>query len=219
MVRQVLLDKHGETGFSEADRRALKETYGIDLPTGALSVRAMERLAPALDPIVVAEDLQHARAALTTFAAAVAIDSDLYTFSCGDAVIGLYRPESVVGRRFVHLTHRDQEVVELYRRGDDAWMNEDVFENVITESFGGSAVLTGTLRRYPNLLEAGDRVVAASDGIGPRGGGEGLRREAVEVVLELSEAQPAIDLVEAQLLGLDGADYQDNIGVAVLDVE
>ena len=151
---------------------------------------------------------------------AVAVDNDLYTFSTGDAVVGLFRPSQPVGRRFIHLTARDQAVVELFcEPGTDFREHADLYENVITASMGDSCVLTGTLRRYPNLLEPGDRVVACSDGIGPRGEERGLTRDEIEAVLEEHPGTNAARaLVKGQIADLKRDEYQDNIGVVVLNV-
>lgn len=217
VVRQVLLDEKGREGFDARDAAAVKKDHGITVPTGPLTLAEMQRLAPRLDEVVAYKDAEEDKAALTTFAAAIAVGNDLYTFSCGDAVVGLYRPGRDDGKRFVHLTHRDQQVVELFGEGGQAWRGSDVYENVITDSFGGSSVLSGTLRRYPNLLEPGDQVVAASDGLGPRGGGEGADRDDVEDAL--AGGGTARALVEKQLERLSRGEYQDNIGVVVLNVD
>jgi hypothetical protein len=219
VVRQVFLDVAGDRGFDGADARRLAAD-GATLPVGALSLAQMQRLAPVLDDVL-ARRAGQPRNALATFATAVVVGSDLYTFSSGDAVAGLYRPGQKPGQRFMHLTHRDQAVVELWEKaadGDDAWRTADnVYQNVITDMLGERGTLTGTVRRYPALLQPGDRVVAASDGVGPRDGGEGLDRARLEQVLD--DGGDADAIVAAQRVGVDGDDYQDNIGVVVLEVE
>lgn len=218
VVRQALF---GDGRYDARDRETLLAAADVDLPTGPLSHAAMRSLAGELAPVVekLAEEDVHA---LTTFAVAVSVDDDVYCFTTGDAVIGLYRPTEPAGERFLHLTHRDQAVVELFRDEDPALnleQHEDTFENIITDSLGGSTKLSGTLRRYEHLLARGDRLLAFSDGLGARGGG-GLDRKGVERALEgLSPRQnPARALVRAQLADLSPGDYQDNIGVALLVV-
>jgi serine/threonine protein phosphatase PrpC len=221
IVRHVLFDGAGDGRFDAKDKRRLRVEHDVELPTGRLSPVRMRMLAPHLDePIAaLAEDDRHA---LTTFAVALAIDDDLYTFSSGDAVVSLYRPTEKQGERFVHLTHRDQAVVELlFDEQADLEEHDEVYENVITDSFGDSAHLTGTMRRYPGLLEPGDRVVVSSDGIGPRGDGRGLSRAGVEAAIGGADegGRLARALVDAQLADLEDGEYQDNIAVAVLTVE
>lgn len=221
VVRQVLLDRSGDGRFDQNDRAWLQRNAGITLTTGRMSPTEMRLVAAQLDDVV--ERLaEEGREALCTFAVAVSVGNDVYTFSSGDAVVGLYRPDEPEGRRFVHLTHRDQAVVELYKERHELDLEEyaDEYENLITDSFGDSARLSGTLRRFPNLLEPGDRVVVASDGLGPRGGEGGLSREEIETVLEQdgTARQLAKALVSEQVKDLEPGEYQDNIGVAVLTV-
>ncbi len=222
VVRQVLLDLREKGAFEAHNRAHLVEEAGVQMTTGPMTPAEMAAKAPELEQLigVLADDDRHA---LTTFAAAVAYDNDLYCFSTADAVVGLYRPQEPEGERYLHLTHRDQMVVELFQRHQsevDLDEHEDVYENLITDSLGDSAVLTGTLRRYPNLLEEGDRVVVHSDGLGPRGEGKGLDRRGVERALESasSKTNPARALVRAQLEDHSRGEYQDNVGVAVLTV-
>ena len=221
VVRQVLLDRKGDGRFDARDRAALERLSDIDLPTGPMTDTQMKRLAPKLDAVVRTLDEQ-GRSALTTFAAAVVVGDDLYAFSSGDAVVSLHRPSEPKGHRLLNLTHRDQEVVALYAKGGDTWKRHgEVYENVITDAFGDSARLTGTLRRYPNVLRPGDRVVVSSDGLGPRSDrGQGLDRKGMERVLDQNpEAGAAARaLVRLQVKGLTPDEYQDNVGVAVLDV-
>lgn len=218
VIRQVLFDRDGSGRYDYGDRQTLRREMGVDLPAGKLSVREMQMIAPQLDQVI--QDMEgQDKSALTTFAAAIAVGNDLYTFATGDAVIALYRPEEPEGKRVIHLTHRDQVVVELYRDQVELDGREDVYENVITDALGDSGELAGTLRRYPNLLEPGDRVIACSDGLSPRGEGRGVDRPTLEEQLESAAGNPARALVRAQLEGLEPDEYQDNIGVVVLEVD
>lgn len=218
VVRQALL---GDGRYDQRDRASLQQESDVDLPTGHLTHGKMEELAKDLDPVVdalAAADIH----AYTTFALALAVDDDVYCFTTGDAVVGLYRPTEPAGERFLHLTHRDQAVVELFRDEEsDLEGHEETYENVITDSFGDSTVLTGTLRRYPHLLTSGDRLLVFSDGLGPRGGGRGLDRQGFEATLErvTRRQSPARALVRAQVHDVESGEYQDNVGVAVLVVE
>ncbi len=219
VIRQVLFDFESDGRFDAGDKTALRQRFGVELPVGKLTVAEMQRIAPRLDAAITALD-ERDRSALTTFAVAVAVDNDLYTFSSGDAVVGLFRPSRPAGKRLIHLTDRDQAVVELYRNDGDFGAHPDLYENVITDSIGDSAVLTGTIRRYPNLLEPGDRVVAASDGLGPRGPGRGLDRKAIETILADNPGpEAARALVKAQIADLEPDEYQDNVGVTVLTID
>lgn len=219
VIRQVLLDYRDDGRYGADDRRRLEREVGVELPTGRLTVAEMQRLAPQLDAAVAARDQQDA-SALTTFAVAVAVDNDLYTFSSGDAVVSLFRPSEPRGRRVIHLTDRDQAVVELFKEPADWRASGDLFENVITAALGDSGRLSGTLRRYPDLLEPGDRVIAHSDGLSPRDTGHGLDRAHMEEILARSSPRGAARaLVKGQLEDLEPDDYQDNIGVVVLTVE
>jgi serine/threonine protein phosphatase PrpC len=222
VVRQVLFDLRDKGAFEAHNRAHLFNEAGVHMTTDTMTPAEMAAKAPELEQLIgtLAKEDRHA---LTTFAAALACDNDLYCFTTGDAVVGLYRPKEPAGERYLHLTHRDQMVVELFQRASqevDLDEHEDVYENLITDSLGDSAVLTGTLRRYPNLLEEGDRVVVHSDGLGPRGGGRGLDRRGVERALERvgPKDNPAQILVRAQLEDLVPGEYQDNLGVAVLTV-
>jgi len=217
VIRQVLFDSKRDGEFDAGDRDRLRG-LGVDLPVGALTVAQMQQLAPRLEAVV--KSLEELGVhALTTLAVAVAVDNDLYTFSTGDAVVGLYRSSRPAGRKFIHLTNRDQTVVELFREDADPREHADVYQNEITACLGDTVVLTGTLRRYPNLLEPGDRVVACSDGLGPRDGG-GLDRDAIESTLEAHPGPDAAEaLVNGQIADLDPEKYQDNVGVVVLRVE
>lgn len=220
VVRLVLLDRAGDGRFDAGDKTALKRLSGTTLPTGRLTLSQMQRLAPQLDQAVEALD-EKGRSALATFAVAVTVDNDLYTFSSGDAVVNMFRPSEAEGHRLVQLTHRDQEVVDLFMEGGDAWRsNRGVHENIITDSLGDAGRVSGTLRRYPNLLQPGDRLVVASDGLGPRGGSRGLDRNEIEEVLSAHPGpEAARALVRAQVADMRPDEYQDNIGIAVLDVE
>ncbi|MFH1809938.1 MAG: protein phosphatase 2C domain-containing protein [Pseudomonadota bacterium] len=219
VVRQVLLDRDGSGRFDSGDRRALRRDTGVDLKAGTLTVAEMRRIAPQLDKVIADED-EAGRSALATFAVAVAVDNDLYTFATGDAVVSLYRPGEIEQQRVIQLTHRDQAVVELYTSGEETRGQADLYENVITDSLGDSAQLAGTLRRYPNLLEPGDRVIAASDGLGPRGPHQGLDRHEIEAALEAAEPEHAArNLVRGQIEDVDADTYQDNIGVVVLTID
>lgn len=220
VVRQVLLDFSHDGRFDAKDRARIRNLSGIDLPTRKLADAEMRSLSGALDQAVKVMD-PTGKSALTTFAVAVAVDNDLYTYSCGDAVVSLYRPSEPKGQRIVHLTHRDQQVVELFLRGDDAFQNApDVYENIITKCFGEGGKVAGTLRRYPNLLEPNDRVISSTDGLGPRGPGRGLSRAKMEAVLDAHPGPTAARaLVRAQVKDIEPGEYQDNIGIAVLDIE
>jgi serine/threonine protein phosphatase PrpC len=167
----------------------------------------------------VREHNRRGRNALAAVAAAVVIGDDLYTFTTGDAVVGLFRPSRPAGRAYIHLTNRDQAVVELFCAGTDTQTHGGVYQNQITASLGDSVTLRGTLRRYPDLLEPGDHLVASTDGLGPRSGGGGLDRSRLEAILAAAgDGNVAAALVRGQLADLDGFTYQDNIGVAVVTV-
>ncbi|MEM6531994.1 MAG: protein phosphatase 2C domain-containing protein [Myxococcota bacterium] len=220
VVRQVLLDLDRDGAYTAPDAAQLSGA-GFELPNEPLTVEDMERLAPGLQRAV---DYLAAQGvtAQTTFSAAVAVDNDLYTFNSGDSVVSLFRAHSAQGHRMIHLTERDQSVVELFKLADDTYRSyPNVFQNMITDSMGDSATLTGIIRRYPDVLRPGDRVLSSTDGIGPRrDGSAGLDREAVERILATApSARAAADeLVRRQLDGLDAGEYQDNIAVVVLDV-
>ena len=82
-----------------------------------MSVDDVERVAPMIDQAV-AVLAQRQITASTTFTVAVAVDNDLYTFNSGDSVVTLFRPTEPAGRRLIHLTERDQAVVELFKSGE-----------------------------------------------------------------------------------------------------
>jgi hypothetical protein len=218
VIRHVLFDFDGDEYFGYDDSERLYQETGIFIPSGALTIDEMRALAVDMDRAASVFGREHI-SALTTFAAALAVDSDVYAVSSGDAVVSLYRPTEDQGERLIHLTHRDQQVVELYVSQVDINPWRHVHENIITRSLGSSTDLSATIRRFPGLLEPGDRLMASSDGLGPRRPAGGLDREAMENIIEQNQdATVARDLVEEQLTGLSPGDYQDNISVSLMTV-
>ena len=219
VIRHVLFDFDDDGFFGPKDSEALYADTGVLIPTGPLTTNEMRTLACETE---VAVDI-FARAsisALTTFAAAVAIGTHVYTVSSGDAVISLFRPSEEEGKRLIHLTRRDQQVVEFYTSNIDIRPLQHIHENIITRSIGSSTELSATVRRFADLLEPGDRLMASSDGLGPRRRNGGLDRHAMEWLLDRSDGVEVVeDLVEEQLSGIRPGDYQDNIAVSLMTVQ